>query len=105
MMGMSDRIPRSCQLGPINVYGYILYAEYVYIHHASTIVINIITSHYITFQPVHGSLNIPANLKPIRSSFCKLVHLFGAENAVESIVIGYDGCEFFGIGWVNQVDL
>lgn len=77
----------------------------MYIHAASTIVINIITSHYITFQPVHSSLNVAANLEPIRSPFCKFVHFFGTENAVESVVIGYDGCEFFGIGWVNKVDL
>lgn len=54
--------------------------------------------HDHTSNPVHGPLDIPPHGIPIRPALCKLIHLFGAENAVVAIIVGDDGGQFLAAG-------
>lgn len=54
---------------------------------------------------IHGPFHVLLHLVPIGPALRKLVYFLHAPDAGESISIGDNGGQLFGVRWVDQVDL
>lgn len=62
-------------------------------------------SHHRAANPIHCPLDPTLDLIPVRPSLRKLIHLLGAEDAMEAIPVRDDGRELLGVRRIDQVDL
>lgn len=61
--------------------------------------------HHIAPNTIHGSFHISLDLVPISPALREFINLLHAPDSMEPLGISDESGQFFGMAWINQVNL